>query len=301
MNLQWVLGGPLGIWLGLLVSRTLPPRAGYWLADRLTNRIVQSQGTMYVTLRRNLSHVMPELDGEALDALAARAMRHAGHTYYEMLRARVCDYVRDRILVKVDPAAWEMTLAACHDERGLVLVGPHISNYDLVSQWMAARGIDMQALSLASPGWGGKVVNNIRRHRGIMMTPITVASLRLALERLQQGGVVVTGADRPASMDDDLLPFFGRPAPMPTGHIRLALRANARVQVVSCYQDEEGVYHLLPSPLLEMERVGNREETVRHNALRVLAILEERIRAVPDQWLMFVPVWPEDTAASDAG
>jgi len=292
--LQWVLGGPLGIGLGLIIARILPPRVGYWLAGLLTSRVVKTRGVMYRNLRCNLAHVMPHLDAETLDNLAARGMRHAGRTYYDMLRARIRDYVEDRVLVEVAKDAWETTLEAGRDDRGLVLVGPHVSNYDLVSQWMAAHGVEMQALSLTSPGWGGKVVNSIRRHRGIVMTPISMASLRSALERLETGGVIVTGADRPASMDDDLLPFFEDPAPMPTGHIRLALRANARVQVVSCHQDEEGVYHLVLSPLLEMEEMGDREETVRHNALRVLAIMEERIRAFPDQWLMFVPVWPQD-------
>jgi phosphatidylinositol dimannoside acyltransferase len=297
--LQWVLGGPLGIGLGLIVARILPPRAGYWLADRLTGRVIKARGAMFRNLRRNLAHVMPHLDADTLDNLAARGLRHAGRTYYDMLRARIRDYVQDRVLVEVEEEAWKATLEASRDDRGLVLVGPHISNYDLVSQWMAAHGIEMQALSLTTPGWGGRVVNTIRRHRGIEMTPISMASLRSALERLERGGVIVTGADRPASMADDLLPFFGKPAPMPTGHIRLALRANARVQVVSCYQDEEGVYHLISSPLLDMEKRGDREETVRHNTLRVLAILEERIRAVPDQWLMFVPVWPSDAESEE--
>ena len=296
MTLQWALGGPFGIGLGLIVSRALPPRAGHWVADRLTDRVIETEGRMYRNLRRNLAHVVPELDAESLDTLAQRAMRHTGRTYYDMLRARICDYVQNRVPVRIDQEAWEMTLAACQDERGLMIVGPHISNYDLVSQWMAARGIEMQALSLSRPGWGGKAVNRIRSHRGIEVTPITMAALRLGLERLERGGVVVTGADRPASMDDELLPFFGKPAPMPTGHIRMAIRANARVQVISCYQDDEGTYNVLASPPLEMEKAGGRDETVRHNALRVLAIIEERIRAVPEQWLMFVPVWPDDHA-----
>jgi len=296
VTLQWALGGPLGIGLGLIVSRTLPPRAGYWLADRLTERVVETNGVMYQHLRRNLAHVMPHLDDPALDDLAQRAMCHTGRTYYDMLRARICDYAQGGVKIVVAQEDWEMTLAAARDERGLVIVGPHISNYDLVSQWMAAQGLEMQALSLSTPGWGGRAVNRIRNHRGIEVTPVSLASLRLALERLERGGVVITGADRPASMDDELLPFFGQPAPMPTGHVRMAIRADARMQVISCYQDPDGIYHVVASPPMEMEKVGGRDQTVRHNALRVLAIIEERIRAVPDQWLMFVPVWPERAA-----
>jgi lauroyl/myristoyl acyltransferase len=42
-----------------------------------------------------------------------------------------------------------------------------------------------------------------------------------------------------------------------------------------------------------MERTYDRALDVRHNTRRVLAIIEEMIRLAPDQWLMFVPVWPE--------
>jgi len=172
VTLQWALGGPLGIGLGLIVSRTLPPRAGYWLADRLAERVVETNDVMYQHLRRNLAHVMPHLDAPALDDLAQRAMRHTGRTYYDMLRARICDYTQGRVKIVVDQDAWEMTLAAARDERGLVIVGPHISNYDLVSQWMAAQGLEMQALSLSTPSWGGRAVNRIRNHRGIEVTPV---------------------------------------------------------------------------------------------------------------------------------
>jgi len=43
-----------------------------------------------------------------------------------------------------------------------------------------------------------------------------------------------------------------------------------------------------------METTGDRAQDVRHNVRRVLAIIEEMIRQAPDQWLMFVPVWPEN-------
>jgi KDO2-lipid IV(A) lauroyltransferase len=143
------------------------------------------------------------------------------------------------------------------------------------------------------PDLGTRVVNWLRTRRGILMTPIDLRSLRLAVERLRKGGVVMTGVDRPVSRDDEPIQFFDAPARMPTGHVRLALQTGARVVVACCLQDPDGKYALRLGPPLEMETTGNRAEDVRHNARRVLAIIEDMIRQAPDQWLMFVPVWPD--------
>jgi len=47
------------------------------------------------------------------------------------------------------------------------------------------------------------------------------------------------------------------------------------------------------SPPLEMVRPGDRPDDRRVNLRRVPGWLEEFIRARPEQWAMFVPVWPE--------
>jgi len=130
------------------------------------------------------------------------------------------------------------------------------------------------------------------------VTPVGVEALRSALKRLRNGGVVVTGVDRPLSEHDDPILFFGRPARLPTGHVRLALQTNAPILVACCVQEPTGRYALLLAPPLEMERTYDRNEDIRHNARRVLAILEDMIRQAPEQWLMFVPVWPEEAKGS---
>ena len=46
-------------------------------------------------------------------------------------------------------------------------------------------------------------------------------------------------------------------------------------------------------PPIEMAHTGNRDEDLRLNMERVLNSLEAVIRSWPEQWQMFVPVWPE--------
>ena len=46
-------------------------------------------------------------------------------------------------------------------------------------------------------------------------------------------------------------------------------------------------------PPIEMTRTGDKDEDLRLNMQRVLGGLEAIIRSWPEQWQMFVPVWPD--------
>ncbi len=298
MRVQDLLGSSPFVALGMAIGRLTPAPFAYWLARRIARGMARNERQMFVTLRANLSRVVPEATGEELDAMAERAIAHAGRTYFDMFHSSIKDYVSGRARVRIDPQELQMALDTCHSDRGTIVVGPHTSNFDLAAQWLVAQGIEVQALSLAAPNAGTRRLNTLRGSRGLEMTPIDMASLRTAMERLRAGGSVLTGVDRVASRKDPLLPFFGEPAPMPTGHIRLAVQTDARILVTYCLQDPDGWYHISFREPLEMEKRATRDETVRHNALRVLAIIEEVIRSKPEQWLMFVPVWDEPAVES---
>ena len=157
---------------------------------------------------------------------------------------------------------------------------------------VAAQGMEIQALGLAElPAGGFDLMNKMRARTGIRFTPISMPALREAISRLRAGGIVVTGVDRPVGDEGPLVEFFGRPAPLPTGHVRLALKTDAVILVVSARRDpEKGIVVHLSTPL-EMIRTGDATEDLQVNLRRVTAMLEQAIRVNPGQWGMFVPVW----------
>ncbi|MBC7235289.1 MAG: hypothetical protein H5T69_05565 [Chloroflexi bacterium] len=294
----------------------VPPRLGYRLATRVASAMAKREATMFTTVRENLRHVLPHAGAEELSRLAEEAIAHAGRTYYDMFRFSDEDYRRGRVPLRVDVEEWRAVREVLADDRGTVLVGPHMSNFDMAARWIVAQGFTMQGLSLPQPNTGTRVLNRLRRRSGIEMTPLDVSALRMAVKRLRQGGIVLTGVDRPVSLMEEPVLFFDAPARLPTGHVRLALQTCSRI-VVGCCLLESAVdmssqgfartlgkkaalcrpdeldccYRIQYAPPLEMEEVGGREESVRHNVMRVLEIIERMIRQAPSQWLMFVPVW----------
>jgi lauroyl/myristoyl acyltransferase len=174
-----------------------------------------------------------------------------------------------------------------------MVVIPHLGNFDFVGQEVIRRGFKFQALTLPRPSSGYLQENAIRTGTGMEVTPISRESIRRAQSRLKAGGVVMTGLDRPLSSSRYLPRFFGRPAPMPVLHVRLALEADVPVVVVANIKQEDGRYKIFASEPICMQRYSNRARELIQNSETILKVAEEFIRRTPGQWGMFYPVWPD--------
>ncbi|MEM5776749.1 MAG: hypothetical protein AAGU05_17215, partial [Anaerolineaceae bacterium] len=118
-------------------------------------------------------------------------------------------------------------------------------------------------------------------------------TVRMSVERLRENGTVVTGVDRPCA-DSNFRPrFFGLPAALPVGHIRLALKFDLPVFAMGGCLLPDGHYQLWASDPIEMKRTGDKDQDVVLNAERVLQTIEEYIRKFHTQWNMTYAVWPD--------
>jgi len=297
VNFQQLVTTELGTraWLAL---GALPPRAGYAFARWLTRRLYRhKQGIVYRVLYDNQRHILgPEATDEQVDAAVAAVLQHAGMANYDLVHAvsRGEQAILDGIDLGDD--FWPNLDAARATGQGVLICAGHLSNFNLGFLAFAIQGgFPIQALSAAEEAGGFKVVRELRSRGLIEDTPIDSGSLRKAIVRLRQGGVALTGVDWPVPDTQDGVSFFGAPSLLSSGNIRLALSANALLVPLACRWTPERGYYAMTGPHLQLERTGNREEDIRHNARRILSILEGWIRESPDQWLMYHRVWPAET------
>ena len=297
MRFQDLTSNPNVIRLGLFIGRHMPRCVGYAIVRGGASFIAYTKPEIYWTVRANLRQVMgPEMGNKALHRLVHRVFYHAGQTYYDHFHAFTHgdEVVREMIRITEEDLT-NLAKAQSHG-KGTMFVTGHLSNFDLAGLALVLQGIEFQGLSLRDPIEGFKVLNLLRTEGGIKTTPVEVASLREAIRRLRAGGMVGTGVDRPIGQGDEPMEFFGKTALLPTGHIRLALKTNASVVVGYCEFDADDGYRLRIEPPMELIRTADRRHDVQVNAQRVLAALEKAIRSHPDQWLLFVPVWPDENA-----
>ncbi len=294
MRLQDITSSGIATRIGLFLGRYMPRRMGYALAQCAAHIIAGCRPSIYHTVRANLRQVVgPEVGEEALHEMTRRAFYHAGQCYYDFFHAVGQPPEKRGSMIDIPESFFEHVRAEAARGRGVLLLGIHMSNFDLIFPALGARGLSVQVLSLADPGPGFRIFNRLRGVGALKITPISPESLRQAIRLLQSGGIVATGVDRPVPQDRELIEFFGRPAFMPLGPARLAVMTGAATFVGGCYHTPGKGYVLQYTGPLDFARTGDRNQDILTAARTIAAIVENYIRARPEQWMMFHPVWPE--------
>jgi len=297
MDSYRIINSPLGVGLALSLSRGLPPGPGRRLARAVAHWLASRQGLPIVRAVRLNQWVVSggRLTGQALDEAVYTTFQHTAQNIYTLYH-NLNDHTGMERLVEFSPQAEALVRASQAAGSGMIVVGVHMSNFDLVARLAGRRGLRALVLALPQPGSGYRWQNRMRREAGLEILPASLSALRLASRRLQAGETVLTGIDRPLPYSKYRPRFFGRPAALPVMHINLALQTGVPIVVAAALMGPDSVYRILTSDCISMRRHPDRRREIIQNAETVLEIGEDFIRQAPTQWAMFYPVWPEAEA-----
>lgn len=296
-TMQNLMNGRFGVGFAMAFGRLLPPRVGRRLADALADRLAARRESSLVRAVRANQWVVSggALSAAELDLAVRDTLRHAARCLYDLYH-----HLHDPAALQARAAFGADVAPLLAGEHGsLILVGAHLSNFDLVARAAALRGMRAQVLSFPEPGGGYRWQNELRRRAGLDITPASGEAIKRAVRHLRAGGVVVTGADRPVPDGRYQPTFFGRPAAVPLIHVTLAQRTGAPIRVVGLRLGEDGRYHARLSPPIPLQSHADRRTELLLNAEATLRVVETYIQAAPRQWLMFYPVWPEVMATTN--
>jgi KDO2-lipid IV(A) lauroyltransferase len=298
-NLRSVLNSKYALALAIAVGQALPASAGRRLADVAARRIASRTGSEIVqAVRANQWVVTGEtLSASQLDGAVLATFRHSAiclYNFYHNLGSK--EALLD--LVEISPEVESLILRSQQGEEAAVVVGVHMSNFDFIMRAVALRGLKMLAIAMpeSEDTKGYDWQNKMRRRAGFEIMPASMATLRLASRRLQQGKSVITGLDRPLPESKYQPRFFGRPAALPVMHVHLALKTKTPVAVVAGIMGSDGIYRINVSDWIEMKSYADKRTAIVRNAESVAEVAAKFIRQAPHQWLMFYPVWPEAMA-----
>jgi KDO2-lipid IV(A) lauroyltransferase len=281
----------LAIQVAMAAARVIPERPLLYLADRIASRVAREASPSVLAVRANQSVVrgLPKDDPE-IDHAVQAVYHNAGRGQVDLFRAlgrgrealmRGCD---------ISPELIQQIEAARGLGRGLVLVGPHIGAFDFFMLTIAARGYPLHAISPADPSGTYRLQNSLRTKYGAVTMPASSEAVKIAIEQLTNGGILVTGMDRPAPKGE-WIEFFGRQAFLPTGFAKLAIRTNSLLLPAVILPDRPNHYQGEALEMLEPPKERT-DAAVTGLAREVLRQMEPVIRAYADHWLMFFPVWP---------
>jgi KDO2-lipid IV(A) lauroyltransferase len=115
--------------------------------------------------------------------------------------------------------------------------------------------------------------------------------MRKVTQALREKEMVITAIDRDITGSGQVMPFFGRPAPIPLGTAALALRFGAPLLPVCVYRLPDDTFMAEAAPHVHAESTGDRLADEIRITQELLRHIEGFIRRHPEQWHVPHRIW----------
>ncbi|HEX5493647.1 MAG TPA: phosphatidylinositol mannoside acyltransferase [Mycobacteriales bacterium] len=283
---------------GWILVRALPEPVARWLFARAGQVAFRRQGAGVRRLRGNLRRVVgPGMSEPELDRLTGRAVQSYARYWLETFRLPVM--ARDRVAAGVERncRGAEHIDRAHAAGRGVILVLPHMGNYDAAGVWLIERGQPFTTVAerLRPESLFDRFMA-YRRKLGMEVLPLTGGAhspADILIRRLRDGGTVCLVGDRDLTASGIEVDLFGERAKMPAGPAYLAVRTGAALLPVGLWHEPDGWGQNIHPPV-PIPDSGSLREKVAAVTQRVADAFAEEIAEHPADWHMLQRLWLAD-------
>ncbi|MFZ9934736.1 MAG: lipid A biosynthesis lauroyl acyltransferase [Arenimonas sp.] len=224
--------------------------------------------------RRNLTLIHPEIDDGTRENMTRALMRSMGQGLMETLA--IWTRPRARVLRLVQQVHGETHLqAALARGRGVLLAVPHYGNWELLIEFMAARGPFSLVYKASEKAGLECFLQKARSGVNVQLVPAEATAMRPLLRALQNGEVVgITPDQQPRKGGGEFIPFFGRPALTLSLIAKLAQRTGTPVLFAYTERSGDG-----------FDVVFEAEEPALHDAALDIALtaMNRRVQAIAER------------------
>ncbi len=285
--------------VGSLVGRVVPVRLLYALAIVLARLAALPPTAARAAVRANIARVLGQpADSLAVRRAAAAAFRCQALNYVDLMRLdrmTRADYEANVVHGDLTP----LTEAVARGQ-GVIIVSAHLGNMDYVGQWLGLNGYSVHVpMEELKPAKLFALVRRRREATGMRMYPVGSDDIRLLTGALRAGGIVAIIADRDTGGGGAPVEFFGAPTALPVGPALLALRTGAPIIASFGRRLPDNRLYVSVTPPVYVRRTRHLRADLHEGVQTIACLLEEGIKATPEQWIVFEPVWPRDTAEKD--
>lgn len=239
----------------------------------------------------NLRLAFPDWTDAQRRQILHRMVRYLGWMAAEF--AHFPDLSRENVERLVVLDGFENFDAAHRRGKGVIFLTGHMSAWELAPFAQALYGHPLSFLARAVDNQRvDALVNHYRCLSG--NRPIEKNNAARAMLRvLHDGGTVGILADQNTSLDEGIfVDFFGIPAATTTGLARIARRTDAAVVPGFLFWDGAmRKYRLRFEAAVQLQHTEDEDTDIRVNTARFNKVIEDYIRAHPDQWLWVHKRW----------
>ena len=246
-------------------------------------------------VERQIAAAFPDWSPDRVRATALGAYDNLGRTTIET--ALLPDYGRENIVALFRPTAdWHVMEEALSRGRGVIVVAGHLGNWELGGAYLAARGVDFEAVArqMENP-LVDAYVSRTRRKAGMKII-YDGDAVRRVPRALRDNAVVAFLMDQGAAgLASTWVPFFGRQAKTPRGAAVFALRLRAPILFVVPIRNDDGGYTLSIEEVPYRD-TGNLDADVDRIVADCTATLERWVRRAPAQYFWHHRRWKHQQA-----
>jgi Kdo2-lipid IVA lauroyltransferase/acyltransferase len=278
-------------WTGLKLLGLLPRPAARFVGVVFARAAYAVRTSLRRSAMFNLRLAFPEWTDKQRERVIRGMVRQIGWMAGEF--SQFPKYTRETIERVVVVDGFENFDAVRRRGKGVLFLTGHMSAWELAPFAQALYGHPLHFL--VRPIANKKVdalINGYRCRSGNQ--PIEKnRSARATLKVLGEGGTVGVLADHNTDLEESVfVDFFGVPASTTSGLARIAMKTDASVVPGFLSWDEKRrKYRLRFEPAVELSRTANEESDVVENTARFTRVIEDFVRAHPDQWLWVHKRW----------
>jgi len=284
-------------------------RAGLWIVRRLPYPVLvaltRTGAVLYRKLARHrfdtvATNLHPVCDNDATtEATANRLFAQFAHKVTDLWLYESGGEIEHMF---GELMGMEHLLAAQAPGRGLLLVTPHLGNWEFGAPLLTRQGLPMQVVTLAEPDDALTQLRKESRARWNIETVVIGADPFGFVEligRLEDGAAVALLIDRPAAATATSVELFGRPFQASSAPAELARATGCAILPVYVVR-QNGHYTATALAPVDYHRASLRDPIARNQLTQKIArAFEPTIRQHADQWYHFVPIWPKTEGPQD--
>jgi predicted exporter/lauroyl/myristoyl acyltransferase len=280
------------IWkIGMALGRRLPARAALVLA-----RIGAALYWRLAPHRRKIviDNLRPPLGDDPV------AARRAARELFTQFALKVVDLWRYEAGVDINQwsmkwSGWETYHAAFTRGRGVLLVTPHLGNWEIGGAYLPRKGYQLLVITQPEPDPRlTQIRQQARAFRGVETIVVGQDAFAFIeiIKRLQMGATVALLMDRPAEATSVKINLFGRPFHASLAAAELARASGCAILpgcIVRTAHGYEGA--IQPEVVYDRAKIGNQAGRVQLTQ-EIMRVFEPLIQEHIEQWYHFLPIWP---------
>jgi KDO2-lipid IV(A) lauroyltransferase len=214
--------------LAWLVGR-LPLAGQRWLGARAAGLVLALNRRSARVARRNLEIIRPAWTAAEREAEVGRILRATGSNAMETLRIWTRSRADNLALVR-EVRGEHLIAETLGFNRGMILAAPHFGNWELLIEFMAARGPFSLVYRVPEKRFGDVFLRLARSGANVLLVPAESNAMRPLVRALKNGETVgITPDQQPKLGGGEFAPFFGRQALTLSLIPKLAARSGAPV------------------------------------------------------------------------